>query len=79
MVFTLERAQHEAREEGFTLHAFGRYCHTEDYVRSTLSEAGLELHGILRADLRKEAGTPVPGLVVSARRSPVGCNSVQGG
>ena len=65
--FTLERAQDEAAGDGFTLHALGRYSHTEAYVRSALIEAGLEVIGIARADLRKEAGTPVPGLIVTAR------------
>ena len=41
----------------------GRYRHAREYVERTLAAAGLHAE-IVAAELRLEAGDPVPGLVV---------------
>ena len=46
----------------------GRYRHSENYVRKSLAEAGLTLRRLACATLRMEAGNPVGGFVVLARR-----------
>lgn len=65
LIFTLERGD---CSHGFKLNIHGRYSHTPDYVRSLLTEAGFRLCAIEDENLRKEAGVPVAGLVVTALR-----------
>lgn len=72
LVFTVER-QGEVTP-GFRLEPHGRYTHGETYVRRMLSHTGLVIESAAGAVLRREAGEPVEGLVVTARRespSPV--------
>jgi predicted TPR repeat methyltransferase len=67
-VFTLERAP--AREDDDTdyrLEMHGRYSHGEAYVRRLLELSGLQPE-IAYAELRMEAGLPVAGLVVAAKK-----------
>jgi len=45
----------------------GRYSHAEPYVARVLTGAGLRAE-IAHAELRLEAGTPVAGLVIRARK-----------
>lgn len=66
--FTLERIGSESAPRGFFLEHHGRYRHTESYVRACLSNAGLEVRAFATAALRMEAGEPVEGLVVLARK-----------
>jgi predicted TPR repeat methyltransferase len=70
LVFTVEHAEDGVLKapEGFHLNPHGRYCHREDYVRRVLSKAGLTVISIAHEVLRKEAGAPVAGLVVSVRK-----------
>ena len=65
-VFTLEQAAHEARG-GFRLEMHGRYSHTMAYVEQVFADAACATE-IAQAELRMEAGVPVAGLVVAARR-----------
>lgn len=51
---------------GYQLRQHGRFCHTEDYVRQTLEQAGLQIRALQTAILRKERGRDVEGLVVAA-------------
>ncbi len=62
-VFTLEEAAEQTGNVGFVLDTHGRYGHAEAYVRQVLESVQLE-PTIVRAQLRMEAGKPVPGLVV---------------
>jgi predicted TPR repeat methyltransferase len=66
LVITLEASM----EAGGTyrLNAHGRYSHTASYASATLAAAGLRTLGMEDAVLRKEAGEPVAGFVVSARK-----------
>lgn len=68
LAFTVEKAGPDAPTAGFLLEHHGRYCHAEPYVRQCLDAAGLAVETIRDAVLRNEAGNPVPGLVVLARR-----------
>ena len=70
LIFTVEKAgQADAENRGFFLQPNGRYCHTEDYVRRTLTEAGLSVRALAPGILRKELGQPVQGIVASASKS----------
>ena len=67
LVCTLERLSIDGAT-GYRLEMHGRYSHTESYVRRVLAGAGLRAE-IAHAELRLEAGTPVAGLVVRARKA----------
>jgi predicted TPR repeat methyltransferase len=68
-VFTLERAAEEAGAD-YRLELHGRYSHARQYVERLLVQFGLE-PAIGFAELRMEAGAPVAGLVVRARKPHV--------
>lgn len=65
LIFTLEES---VGGDGFVLGTSGRYRHARAYVRNVLAGAGFDAD-IASAELRFEAGEPVDGLVVLARRS----------
>jgi predicted TPR repeat methyltransferase len=65
LVFTLEHASAGA---DYRLELHGRYSHGRAYVEQVLTLAGLQSK-IVQAELRMEAGTPVPGLVIRAAKS----------
>jgi predicted TPR repeat methyltransferase len=65
-VFTLERAVGDSVDYHLELH--GRYSHAQAYVERLLAFSGLQSKTI-EAELRTEAGAPVPGLVVRAAKS----------
>jgi len=67
LVFTLEHAVKDDDGVGYRLAPHGRYSHTRGYVERLLTASGLEAK-IVQADLRTEAGAPVPGLVVRAAK-----------
>jgi predicted TPR repeat methyltransferase len=66
-VFTLEHAVGEG-VTAYRLERHGRYSHGKDAVERLLAIAGLQPI-IAQAELRMEAGVPVAGLVVSARKN----------
>jgi predicted TPR repeat methyltransferase len=68
-VFTLERTVTESSGADYCLQPHGRYCHAPAYVQRLLALSGLQSN-IVRAELRTEAGAPVPGLVIRATKSP---------
>jgi predicted TPR repeat methyltransferase len=65
--FTVEHAVDPASTTTFAIQPHGRYTHGRDYVERLLAEAGLQ-PVIEPAELRKESGLPVAGLVVRALR-----------
>jgi predicted TPR repeat methyltransferase len=65
--FTVEHAVDAASTPTHAIQLHGRYAHCLDYVGRLLATAGLETV-IERAELRKESGLPVAGLVVRATR-----------
>lgn len=72
LIFTVKKAgDGERGNRGFFLQHHGRYCHSEEYVRGTLSDAGLFVREVTFAVLRLEAAQPVQAIVVSSRRASV--------
>lgn len=67
LVFTVEDATDQP--EGFRLNPHGRYSHGSRYVAETLAGAGFSAIECAPAVLRNEGGSPVAGLVVTARRT----------
>jgi len=65
--FTVEHAVDASFTPTYAIQLHGRFAHSIDYVERLLAAAGLE-PVIERAELRKESGLPVAGLVVRATR-----------
>jgi predicted TPR repeat methyltransferase len=66
LAFTLEDAGDVTLT--FQLSPHGRYAHSESYIKGALETAGLDIHSISSATLRKENGEPVSGQVVVSRK-----------
>jgi predicted TPR repeat methyltransferase len=69
-VFTVEELVDGATDAGYLISPHGRYAHARRYVEEVLAGVGLQPE-IIEADLRLEAGDPVRGLVVRARKSAI--------
>jgi len=69
LVFTVEAHGDEDGAPAYRLHAHGRYSHRRRYVEGTLQQAGLEVAALQPVVLRQEAGEPVQGWLVGARRA----------
>ena len=67
-VFTLEHAVGREADVDYRLELHGRYSHARAYVERLLALSGLQPE-IAHAELRMEAGAPVPGLVIRATKS----------
>ena len=67
LLFTLEHAVTASEGVPYRLETHGRYSHERASVERLLTAAGLQPE-IFPADLRMEAGAPVAGLVVRARK-----------
>jgi predicted TPR repeat methyltransferase len=67
-VFTVE-ALPASSAEPHRLQLNGRYAHADSHVRAALAQAGLRLVDLRGETLRLEAGLPVAGWLVSARRA----------
>ena len=63
LIFTLEKGN---IVEDFKLNIHGRYSHRQEYVENTLLSSGFILRALALEVLRKEAGQPVSGLLVTA-------------
>ena len=68
LVFTLEHAIRDRDGVDYRLELHGRYSHGRAYVEQLLAFAGLG-STIIEAELRMEAGVPVPGLLIRAAKS----------
>ena len=68
LVFTLEHAVGGSAAVDYRLEPHGRYSHARAYVEQLLACSGLHSK-VIQAELRMEAGAPVPGLVVRATKS----------
>ena len=66
LAFTLEDSEDETKS--FQLNPHGRYTHSRSYVSGALETAGLDIHSISSAILRKENWEPVFGQVVVSRK-----------
>jgi len=67
LCFTVEALAQEETSP-YRLCHHGRYAHAEGYVTTALGAAGLELVTLARESLRYEAGEPVAGWLVLARK-----------
>jgi predicted TPR repeat methyltransferase len=67
LFLTVEQATDSAAD-GYVLQSNGRYSHAASYVRSRLEQAGFNVDAMDHAELRREAGASVAGLVVTATR-----------
>lgn len=68
LVFTLEHAVGASVNVDYRLELHGRYSHARAYVEQLLTFSGLQSE-VIQAELRMEAGVPVPGLVIRAVKS----------
>ena len=75
LIFTVEELYGDGREDGYSISPTGRYRHSRDYLERVLARADLR-SSIVSAELRLEAGDPVPGLVA---RGTKGGRSDDGG
>lgn len=66
LFFTLEKDA--SSDQPYRLQSHGRFCHSEQYVRESLIASGLSVQAATVIVLRREAGKPVPEIVVSARK-----------
>jgi predicted TPR repeat methyltransferase len=71
LVFTLEHATERAADVDYRLELHGRYSHARAYVERLLARSGFQVE-VAHAELRMEAGAPVPGLVIRATRPGAG-------
>ncbi|TVR60254.1 MAG: tetratricopeptide repeat protein [Candidatus Competibacteraceae bacterium] len=72
LILTVERLPDRGETPGFMLIESGRYAHRQDYLRETLTAAGFTVDILDQTELRMEAGQPVAGLVVAARKNIAG-------
>jgi len=75
LIFTVEELSDAAAGAGYSISPHGRYSHARQYLERVLVESELEPE-IVPAELRLEAGDPVPGLVVRATRRTAGDRGV---
>jgi predicted TPR repeat methyltransferase len=71
VVFTVEELRDVGLDAGWAISPNGRYRHARAYVERVLADAGLQPETV-PAELRLEAGAPVPGLVVRGSKGPPG-------
>jgi predicted TPR repeat methyltransferase len=64
-VFTLEELVADDEALAMRLEPHGRYVHAQHYARRVLEAAHFST-AFVRAELRMESGSPVPGLVIRA-------------
>ena len=67
LVFTVEELRGAGRDTEYSISPNGRYRHARAYVERVLADASLRPE-VVPAELRLEAGEPVPGLVVRATK-----------
>jgi predicted TPR repeat methyltransferase len=70
LIFTVEELTGAGSDAEYAISPTGRYGHTRQYVSSVLASANLQSE-IVPAELRLEAGDPVPGLVVRGTKPAV--------
>jgi predicted TPR repeat methyltransferase len=71
LVFTVEELCDAGPDADWAISPNGRYRHARSYVERVLADAGLQPE-IASAELRLEAGEPVPGLVVRGTKGAGG-------
>jgi len=66
--FSVERL--EDSDMDYRLHSGGRYSHSENYIKDCLSRHGLQVLEKAKADIRKQSGNTVEGLLIVAGKAP---------
>ncbi|HKJ65482.1 MAG TPA: tetratricopeptide repeat protein [Desulfopila sp.] len=66
--FSVERL--EDNDINYRLHSGGRYLHSENYIRDCLNKHGLQIVEEAKADIRKQSGNTVEGLLIVADKTP---------
>jgi predicted TPR repeat methyltransferase len=74
LVYTVE-ALDDTATAGHVLQVNGRYAHSRDHITASLGQAGFMLHALSSETLRMEAGKPVVGWLVTARRAAEAASS----
>jgi len=69
LAFSVEKLKDSSAE--YRLFPTGRYAHSPKYIRDCLKRHGLKLLDEVSADIRKQSGKPVEGLLVVARAKTV--------
>ena len=77
LIFTVEELRGAGHETGYAISPNGRYRHARAYVERVLTDASLRSE-IVPAELRLEAGEPVPGLVVRGAKGARGQSDLTG-
>ncbi len=65
-IFTIEEAD---KKEGFEINPFGRFLHSESYIRKSLINANLDIINFEEIDLRKEGNGMAKGFMITTIRS----------
>jgi predicted TPR repeat methyltransferase len=68
LVYTVEALAAQDTDAPFVLQTSGRYAHQQAHVQASLAAAGFDSVAVEAVELRLEAGRPVNGWLVSARR-----------
>jgi predicted TPR repeat methyltransferase len=68
LFFTVEQHSVEECSHGHRLQYHGRYSHTREYLRDTLTASGFELRDSVDVILRTEVEEPVSGILTTAQK-----------
>lgn len=66
IAFSVESLKDDSAE--YQLFPSGRYAHSQKYIQECLNRNGLQLIEINKADVRKQSGNPVKGLLIVAQK-----------
>ncbi len=66
LAFSVERLEDESFD-AYQLFPSGRYAHSQRYIKECLNRHGLQLIDQTKADIRKQSGNPVKGLLIAAQ------------
>jgi predicted TPR repeat methyltransferase len=67
IAFSVEKLKDSSAD--YQLFPSGRYAHSQAYIQECLNRHGLQLLEINKADVRKQSGKPVKGLLVVAKKN----------
>jgi predicted TPR repeat methyltransferase len=66
MAFSVERLKDKSK--AYRLFPSGRYAHSRTYIQDCLRRHGLQFIEESKADIRKESGNQVKGLLIVAKK-----------
>lgn len=65
LAFSVEKL--EGKNKQYSLYPSGRYAHSQQYLENCIEDCGLQVVDIQEADIRKQSGEEVAGLLVTAK------------